>query len=135
MLTLKHGITNALIDMVHERLAQHRCYAELVNKLGEGGVRNRLEKMDWVVGIYEDALCVAGLWGNTEMNLVTRIGYENNWASPGLFRKFWRWYFEHNDTAVVTPDNGMIIPFLLRVGFRWENNKLVLTRDALRGVH
>lgn len=135
MLTLKHGITNALIEMAHDRLSTHRCYADLVNKLGEGGVRSRLDKMQWVVGIYEGPTCVAGLWGNHEMHLVTRTGYEDKWVSPGLFRKFWRWYFDHHDKAVVTPDNGMVIPFLLRVGFMWDDNKLVLTRDALRGAH
>ncbi len=129
---LRHGISNELIEMVHGRLAEHRNYADLINYLGEGGIRKQLEKnIKWVVGVYEGDMCIAALWGNHEMNLVTRYGYENKWANPGLFRQFWKWYFENNSEAVVTPDNGLVIPFLLRIGFQWEDNKLVLRRSDL----
>ena len=133
MIRMELGISNGLVGMVHERLAEHRNYAAIINYLGEGGIRRQLEtNMKWVMGLYEGPLCIAAMWGNHEIHLVTREGYENKWINPKLFRQFWRWFFANNDKAVVTPDNGLVIPFLLRVGFRWEDQKLVMEPQDLR---
>lgn len=132
MIELKHGVTDDLVDMVYDRLHEHRSYIELVDKLGKKGIRDQLENMEWVVSVYKDKVCVAGLWGAGEINLVTRKGYEKSWISRPALRKFWDWFFSKNDKAVVTPDNGLVIPFLLRLGFGWEDGKLVLYRRNLK---
>lgn len=129
---LRHGITDDLVDMVLDRLSKHRIYASLVHGLGRDGVKNRLDKMNWVVGFYLNDQCIAGMWGNGEIHLVTRLGYENRWINKKIFRQFWDWFFSREDKAVVTPDNGLVIPFLLRMGFQWNNNKLILDRKHLK---
>lgn len=131
-LSLKHGVTNALIAMVYDRLVEHRSYAEVTQKLGKEGIARQLDRMEWAVGVYLDNMCIAALWGDDEMRLVTRRGYETQWVSPAVFRQFWRWFFEGHEKAIVKPDNGFVIPFLLRTGFRWDEDKLVLSPHDLK---
>jgi len=132
MIELKHDITDELVEMVYDRLHEHRSYSALVKKLGKEGVRKQLKGMDWVVSVHNGETCVAGLWGKKEMNLVTRKGYENKWISRPALVRFWNWFFKKNERAIVTPDNGLVIPFLLRLGFNWEDGKLVLYRKNLK---
>lgn len=126
MLALKHGITDALTEMVYDRLIEHRLYDGLTKNLGKDGIRRQLEHMQWVIGFYNHDMCIAALWGDSKINLVTRRGYENQWINPRVYRQFWRWFFERYEEATVTPDNGLVIPFLLRMGFKWKNKKLAM---------
>jgi len=128
----KTGITDELVDMVYDRLFEHAVYKPLVAKLGRKGVRKQLETQEWIASISLNGLCVAGLWGTDRINLVTRQGYEKKWMNPVIFRKFWKMFFKMYDKAKAKPDNGLVIPFLLRMGFRWENNWLVCSRNDLR---
>jgi len=120
--------------MVYNRFKGHRSYSGLAVSLGKIGVREKLEKFEWVGGVYKDGECIAGLWGDESINLVTRQGEEKAWLNLSVFRRFWRWFFIRHDKAVAVPDNGMIIPFLLRIGFKWENGKLVLHKSNLKAA-
>jgi len=131
-LVFKTGVSDQLVEMVYDRLNAHPLYKNMVNKIGRNGVRKQLESQEWTASIFLNELCVAGLWGTDLINLVTRRGYERKWLSPVIFRKFWKMFFRRHDKAKAKPDNGLVIPFLLRIGFRWENNFLVMTRDDLK---
>jgi hypothetical protein len=131
-LTSKFGVTDELAEMAYDRLTKHRSYQNITVSLGVDGVKRALETNQWAYGIYEGDRCVAGLWGDEMINLVTRQGYETKWITPIIFRKFWKFFFGKYDKAVAVPDNGRVIPFMLRMGFEWEDNKLVCHKDQLK---
>lgn len=132
MIELKHGITDEMLDMVYGRLIEHRLYAKVTKALGKAGINQQLEQMQWVIGFYVSKTCVAALWGDSKINLVTRKGYENRWINPRVYKQFWRWFFDKYKKATVIPDNGLVIPFLLRMGFKWADNRLEMERDDMR---
>ena len=124
------GITDDLLNMVFDRFHSHKSYAGLSALLGKDGIKRQLETFDWVGGVYDNDMCIAALWGNNTINLVTRKGYEKTWLNMPILRKFWKWFFSKYEKAIAIPDNGTVIPFLLRLGFKWEDkNKLVLYKN------
>lgn len=131
-LEFKIGVTPELTDMVLDRLLQHAAYTGLVTWLGREGVAKKLHEQEWCVGMYLGDKCIAGLWGNDVINLATCRGYERKWVNHSIYRQFWRFFFSKYTKAKATPDNGMVIPFLLRMGFHWENNMLVCFPQQLR---
>lgn len=125
------GVTPELTDMVFDRLRQHAAYTGLVNWLGRDGVLKKLNEQEWCAGMYIDDTCIAALWGNETINLCTCRGYEKKWINRTVYRQFWKFFFTKYDKARATPDNGMVIPFLMRMGFRWEGQYLVCWRQDL----
>ena len=95
-------------------------------------IENNLKKMDWVVGIYDDKICIGAIWAIcSEVALAIIHPYENSDIVKKIIEKFLKSYLINNAFIMIRAGDKRIEKLIEFIGFKRKGMFFYLEKSFL----